>query len=141
VAQLGYLEPDAPGGRYFRAGAIGDPTLLKTNWRCGRLLVQNRDFWCKADQTITSTKHNVCTHEILRTAQSAGIERCVMRANNRISLETLRRSLGRVAQDVERGGSVVVERRGEEVFALVPMRLYRFLEEPARAPPKAARAV
>jgi len=49
-------------------------------------------------------------------------------ANNRIPLETLRRSLGRVAQDVERGGSVVVERRGEEAFALVPMRLYRLLE-------------
>ena len=51
-----------------------------------------------------------------------------MRPNNRIPLETLRRSLGRVAQDVERGNSVVVERRGEEAFALVPMRLYRFLE-------------
>lgn len=56
-----------------------------------------------------------------------------MRANNRIPLETLRRSLGRVAQDVERGGSVVVERRGEEAFALVPMRLYRLLEEERRA--------
>ena len=42
-----------------------------------------------------------------------------MRPNNRIPLETLRRSLGRVAQDVERGDSVVVERRGEEAFALV----------------------
>ncbi len=51
-----------------------------------------------------------------------------MRINNRIPLETLRRSLGRVAQDVERGGSVIVERRGEEAFALVPMRLYRLLE-------------
>lgn len=56
-----------------------------------------------------------------------------MRANNRIPLETLRRSLGRVAQDVERGSSVVVERRGEEAFALVPMRLYRLLEEERRA--------
>lgn len=56
-----------------------------------------------------------------------------MRAKNRIPLETLRRSLGRVAQDVERGGSVVVERRGEEAFALVPMRLYRLLEEERRA--------
>ena len=56
-----------------------------------------------------------------------------MRPNNRISLETLRRSLGRVAQDVERGSSVVVERRGEEAFALVPMRLYRLLEEERRA--------
>lgn len=52
-----------------------------------------------------------------------------MRPNNRIPLETLRRSLGRVAQDVERGSSVIVERRGEEAFALVPMRLYRLLEE------------
>lgn len=56
-----------------------------------------------------------------------------MRAKKRIPLETLRRSLGRVAQDVERGGSVVVERRGEEAFALVPMRLYRLLEEERRA--------
>ena len=56
-----------------------------------------------------------------------------MRPNNRIPLETLRRTLGRVAQDVERGGSVVVERRGEEAFALVPMRLYRLLEEERRA--------
>jgi prevent-host-death family protein len=56
-----------------------------------------------------------------------------MQPNNRIPLETLRRSLGRVAQDVERGGSVVVERRGEEAFALVPMRLYRLLEEERRA--------
>ena len=56
-----------------------------------------------------------------------------MQAKNRIPLETLRRSLGRVAQDVERGGSVVVERRGEEAFALVPMRLYRLLEEERRA--------
>lgn len=56
-----------------------------------------------------------------------------MMANNHIPLETLRRSLGRVAQDVERGGSVVVERRGEEAFALVPMRLYRLLEEEKRA--------
>jgi prevent-host-death family protein len=56
-----------------------------------------------------------------------------MRPNNRIPLETLRRSLGQVAQDVERGGSVVVERRGEEAFALVPMRIYRLLEEERRA--------
>ena len=56
-----------------------------------------------------------------------------MQSRNRIPLETLRRSLGRVAQDVERGGSVVVERRGEEAFALVPMRLYRLLEEERRA--------
>ncbi len=56
-----------------------------------------------------------------------------MRPNDRIPLETLRRSLGRVAQDVERGSSVVVERRGEEAFALVPMRLYRLLEEERRA--------
>src|SRR5918994_2066603 len=57
----------------------------------------------------------------------------MMQPRNRIPLETLRRSLGRVAQDVERGGSVVVERRGEEAFALVPMRLYRLLEEERRA--------
>ena len=56
-----------------------------------------------------------------------------MQARNRIPLETLRRSLGKVSQDVERGSSVVVERRGEEVFALVPMRLYRLLEEERRA--------
>ncbi len=56
-----------------------------------------------------------------------------MLANNRIPLETLRRSLGRVAQDVERGDSVVVERRGKEAFALVPMRLYRILEKERRA--------
>ena len=56
-----------------------------------------------------------------------------MQASNRIPLETLRRSLGRVAQEVERGSSVVVERRGEEAFALVPMRLYRLLEEERRA--------
>lgn len=48
-------------------------------------------------------------------------------------MEKLRRSLGQVAQDVERGGSVVVERRGEEAFALVPMRLYRLLEEERRS--------
>lgn len=54
-------------------------------------------------------------------------------ASNRIPLETLRRSLGRVAQEVERGSSVVVERRGEEAFALVPMRLYRLLEEERKA--------
>ncbi len=56
-----------------------------------------------------------------------------MREDNRIPLETLRRSLGRVAQDVERGDSVVVERRGEEAFALVPMRIYRLLEKERRA--------
>lgn len=50
-----------------------------------------------------------------------------------IPLEKLRRSLGQVAQDVERGGSVVVERRGEEAFALVPMRLYRLLEKERRS--------
>lgn len=60
-------------------------------------------------------------------------ERYFVLTNNRIPLETLRRSLGQVAQDVERGGSVVIERRGEEVFALVPIRLYRFLEEERRA--------
>jgi hypothetical protein len=37
-----------------------------------------------------------------------------MPANYRISLETLRGSPGRVAQDVERGGSVIVERCGSE---------------------------
>lgn len=62
-----------------------------------------------------------------------------MRAKNRIPLETLRRSLGRVAQDVERGGSVVIERRGEEAFALVPMRLYRLLEAERRALVKSTR--
>ncbi len=62
-----------------------------------------------------------------------------MTADNRIPLETLRRRLGRVAQDVERGDSVVVERRGEEAFALVPMRLYRLLEEERRALIKATR--
>jgi prevent-host-death family protein len=56
-----------------------------------------------------------------------------MLSNNRIPLEALRRSLGRVARDVERGESVIVERRGEEAFALVPMRLYRLLEEERRA--------
>lgn len=56
-----------------------------------------------------------------------------MQAGSRIPLETLRRSLGRVAQEVERGSSVVVERRGEEAFALVPMRLYRLLEEERQA--------
>lgn len=55
-----------------------------------------------------------------------------------IPLEKLRRSLGQVAQEVERGGSVVVERRGEEAFALVPMRLYRLLEEERRAVVEAA---
>lgn len=56
-----------------------------------------------------------------------------MREDNRIPLETLRRSLGRVAQDVERGDSVIVERRGEEAFALVPMRIYRLLKKEKRA--------
>lgn len=56
-----------------------------------------------------------------------------MTADNRIPLETLRRGLGRIAQDVERGESLVVERRGEEAFALVPMRIYRLLEEERRA--------
>jgi prevent-host-death family protein len=56
-----------------------------------------------------------------------------MRRQDRVSLEELRRSLGRVAQEVERGSSVIVERRGEQAFALVPMRLYRFLEEERRA--------
>jgi antitoxin (DNA-binding transcriptional repressor) of toxin-antitoxin stability system len=56
-----------------------------------------------------------------------------MRSDNRIPLEMLRRSLGRVAQDVERGDSLVVERRGEEAFALVPMRIYRLLEEERQA--------
>ena len=62
-----------------------------------------------------------------------------MLSNNRIPLETLRRSLGRVARDVERGESVVIERRGEEVFALVPMRLYRLLQEERRALVEATR--
>ena len=56
-----------------------------------------------------------------------------MPAQNRISLEMLRRSMGRVVREVERGRSVVVERRGEEAFALVPMRLYRLLERERRA--------
>lgn len=56
-----------------------------------------------------------------------------MPAQGRISIETLRRSMGRVAREVEQGRSVVVERRGEEAFALVPMRLYRLLEEERRA--------
>lgn len=56
-----------------------------------------------------------------------------MRVDNRIPLEMLRRSLGQVARDVERGDSLVVERRGEEAFALVPMRIYRLLEEERRA--------
>lgn len=51
---------------------------------------------------------------------------------DRISIEELRRSLGRVAQEVEGGSSIVVERRSQEAFALVPMRLYRFLEEERR---------
>ena len=56
-----------------------------------------------------------------------------MLARDRISLETLRRSMGQVAREVERGSSVVVERRGEEAFALVPMRLYHLLEQERRA--------
>jgi prevent-host-death family protein len=51
---------------------------------------------------------------------------------DRISIEELRRSLGSVARGVEDGSSVVVERRGREAFALVPMRLYRYLEEERR---------
>ena len=56
-----------------------------------------------------------------------------MTMRDRISIETLRRSMGRVAREVEQGRSLVVERRGEEAFALVPMRLYRLLEEERRA--------
>ena len=56
-----------------------------------------------------------------------------MARQDRISLEELLRSLGRVAKEVEGGASLIVERRGEEAFALVPMRLYRFLEEERRA--------
>jgi prevent-host-death family protein len=71
--------------------------------------------------------------DIIQTARFMRTKRYAVRSNNRIPLEMLRRSLGRVAQDVERGSSVVVERRGEEAFALVPMRLYRLLEEERRA--------
>ena len=56
-----------------------------------------------------------------------------MPPQTRISLEMLRRSMGRVVREVEGGRSVVVERRGEEAFALVPMRLYRLLERERRA--------
>jgi prevent-host-death family protein len=49
-----------------------------------------------------------------------------------VSIEELRRSLGSVAREVEGGSSMVVERRGREAFALVPMRLYRYLEEERR---------
>lgn len=52
-----------------------------------------------------------------------------MSGRDRISIEELRRTLGSVAREVEGGRSMVVERRGREVFALVPMRLYRYLEE------------
>lgn len=55
-----------------------------------------------------------------------------MQARDRVSLETLRRSLGRVAQEVERGSTIIVERRGTESFALIPMRIYRHLEEERR---------
>jgi hypothetical protein len=41
--------------------------------------------------------------------------------------------MGQVSREVERGSSVVVERRGEEAFALVPMRLYHLLEQERRA--------
>jgi prevent-host-death family protein len=51
---------------------------------------------------------------------------------DRVSIEELRRSLGSVAREVEGGSSMVVERRGREAFALVPMRLYRYLEEERR---------
>lgn len=51
---------------------------------------------------------------------------------DRISIEELRRSLGRVAREVEGGSSLVVERRGEEAFALVPLKLYRFVQEERR---------
>lgn len=33
---------------------------------------------------------------------------------------------------MEGGSTMVVERRGEEAFALVPMRLYRFVQEERR---------
>lgn len=52
-----------------------------------------------------------------------------MGGRDRVSIEELRRSLGRFAREVEGGSSMVVERRGREAFALVPMRLYRYLEE------------
>jgi len=55
-----------------------------------------------------------------------------MSKRNRISIEEFRRSLGRVAREVEGGSTMVVERRGQEAFALVPMRLYGFLEEERR---------
>ena len=55
-----------------------------------------------------------------------------MSGRNRVSIEELRRSLGSVAREVEGGSSMVVERRGREAFALVPMRLYRYLEEERR---------
>ncbi len=55
-----------------------------------------------------------------------------MRGRDRVSIEELRRSLGSVAREVEGGSSMVVERRGREAFALVPMRLYRYLEEERR---------
>lgn len=52
-----------------------------------------------------------------------------MSKRDRISIEELRRFLGGVGQEVEGGRSIVVERRSQEAFALVPMRLYRFLQE------------
>jgi prevent-host-death family protein len=52
-----------------------------------------------------------------------------MSGRDRISIEELRRSLGEFARQVEDGSSMVVERRGREAFALVPMRLHRYLEE------------
>jgi prevent-host-death family protein len=55
-----------------------------------------------------------------------------MSGRDRISIEELRRSLGSVAREVEGGRSMVVERRNQEAFALVPMRLYRYLEEERR---------
>ena len=55
-----------------------------------------------------------------------------MSGRDRVSIEELRRSLGSVAREVEGGSSMVVERRGREAFALVPMRLYRYLEEERR---------
>jgi prevent-host-death family protein len=55
-----------------------------------------------------------------------------MGGRDRISIEELRRSLGKFAREVEDGSSMVVERRGREAFALVPMRLYRYLQEERR---------
>lgn len=55
-----------------------------------------------------------------------------MSGRDRISIEELRRSLGSVAREVEDGRSMVVERRNQEAFAMVPMKLYRYLEEERR---------